>query len=257
MSEIDTYDESQLAELPTKSGFRQRGMEMTRLETFTDAAFAFAVTLLVVGGGDSVPLNAEELRVALKQVPAFAASFTNIMLFWYAHHKWSRRFGLEDTKSALISLTLIFVVLIYVYPLKATFSGALEFFSNGYLESYYGLSTFEDVRTLFFVFGTGYATLSATIVLLYRHALSVRERLALNELERFDSRTEYFFWIINILVAIVSIVLSQTLPDRLVFISGIFYSVFGFVLPWYHSRRGRLRRALVVSSTLSATEGQS
>ena len=30
-------------------GFKQRGEDMTRLETFTDAAFAFAVTLLVVG----------------------------------------------------------------------------------------------------------------------------------------------------------------------------------------------------------------
>ncbi len=29
MSEIDIYDESQLAEFPTKSGFRQRGMEQS------------------------------------------------------------------------------------------------------------------------------------------------------------------------------------------------------------------------------------
>ena len=92
---------------------------MTRLETFTDAAFAFAVTLLVVGGGDSVPANFTEMVLALKQVPAFAASFANIMLFWYAHHVWSRRFGLDDTASIFLSLVLIFVVLIYVYPLKA------------------------------------------------------------------------------------------------------------------------------------------
>jgi uncharacterized membrane protein len=249
MNEIDTYDESQVAELPAKRGFRQRGMEMTRLETFTDAAFAFAVTLLVVGGGDSVPSNSEELRAALNQVPAFAASFANIMLFWYAHHKWSRRYGLEDTKSVLISLTLIFVVLIYVYPLKATYSGALEFFSNGYLESYFELSSFEDLRSLFFVFGTGYAALSATIVLLYRHALSVGDRLSLNVLERFDSTTEYSFWTINVLVALISVVLSLTLPDRFVVISGMFYSVFAFTLPWYRLRRGRLRAVLAVSES--------
>jgi len=244
MNEINTYDEIQLAELPVKNGFRQRGMEMTRLETFTDAAFAFAVTLLVVGGGDSVPSNSEELRVALNQVPAFAASFANIMLFWHAHHKWSRRYGLEDTKSVLISLTLIFVVLIYVYPLKATYSGALDFFSNGYFESYFGLSSFEDLRSLFVVFGTGYAALSATIVLLYRYVLSVEDRLALSRLERFDSRTESSFWTINVVVALISVVLSLTLPDRLVVIGGLFYAVFGFTLPWYRMRRGRLRRVL-------------
>lgn len=244
MNELDTYDEIQLAKLPIKNGFRQRGMEMTRLETFTDAAFAFAVTLLVVGGGDSVPSNSEELGAALKQVPAFAASFANIMLFWYAHHKWSRRYGLEDTKSVIISLTLIFVVLIYVYPLKATYSGALEFFSNGYFESFFGLNSFEDLRSLFFIFGTGYAALSATIVLLYRHALSMADRLSLIKLERFDSTTECWFWIINAVVAIISVVLSLTLPDRFVVVSGMFYSVFGFTLPWYGIRRGRLRRVL-------------
>lgn len=37
-----------LDDLPVKNGFRLRGMDMTRTETFTDAAFAFALTLLVV-----------------------------------------------------------------------------------------------------------------------------------------------------------------------------------------------------------------
>ena len=36
-----------------KDGFKNRGAEMTRLESFVDAAFAFAVTLLVIGGGDT------------------------------------------------------------------------------------------------------------------------------------------------------------------------------------------------------------
>ena len=244
MVEVNTYNERQLAELPVKSGFRQRGMDMTRLETFTDAAFAFAVTLLVVGGGDSVPANFDEMRTALRQVPAFAASFANIMLFWYAHHKWSRRFGLEDTKSVLTSLLLIFVVLIYVYPLKATYSGAFDFMSGGYFDSYFGLQSYDDLRSLFIVFGTGYAALSATVVLLYRHALSVGDSLSLNELERFDSQGEKSFWSINAAVAILSIVLSLALPDRFVVIAGFLYGVFGVVLPWYRIRRGRLRKAL-------------
>ena len=248
MTEVNSYDESQLAQMPVKRGFRQRGMDMTRLETFTDAAFAFAVTLLVVGGGDSVPANFEEMKMALKQVPAFAASFANIMMFWYAHHKWSRRFGLEDMKSVFFSLLLIFIVLIYVYPLKATYSGALHFFSNGYFQTYFGLQSLDDLRSLFIVFGVGYASLSATIVLLYRHTLSVAEQLALNELERFDSQTEKTFWMINGVVAIISIVLSLTLPGRYVVIAGIIYSVFAIVLPWHEIRRGRLRRTMTAAA---------
>src|SRR5436309_14083854 len=34
--------------LPRLGGFRLRGMEITRLETFIDAVFAFAITMLVI-----------------------------------------------------------------------------------------------------------------------------------------------------------------------------------------------------------------
>ncbi|MEE4295112.1 MAG: TMEM175 family protein [Wenzhouxiangella sp.] len=57
----------------------RRGREMTRLETFTDAAFAFAVTLLAVSI-DEIPNDYESLLLALKGTPAFAASFALLLL---------------------------------------------------------------------------------------------------------------------------------------------------------------------------------
>src|SRR5438874_13439470 len=39
---------ARLEELPRLRGFRLRGLEMTRLETFIDAAFAFAISMLVI-----------------------------------------------------------------------------------------------------------------------------------------------------------------------------------------------------------------
>ncbi len=71
------WTEEQLASLPVQGGFRLRGLEMTRLETFCDAAFAFAVTLLVISG-EGIPGSYQELIVALKGIPAFAASFAAI-----------------------------------------------------------------------------------------------------------------------------------------------------------------------------------
>ena len=56
MHTIHRWTNEALASLPDKNGIRQRGMDMTRLETFTDAAFAFAVTLLVISV-DDVPGN--------------------------------------------------------------------------------------------------------------------------------------------------------------------------------------------------------
>lgn len=244
MNKTDTFTEDQLAEMPSKDGFRQRGMDMTRLETFTDAAFAFAVTLLVVGGGDSVPMNFEEMTRALKQVPAFAASFANIMWFWYAHHVWSRRFGLEDTKSVFLSLVLVFIVLIYVYPLKAIYSGAIDFFSGGYFDSYFGMSTVDDLRSMFVIFGTAYTALSLMIALLYRHAVRLQEPLSLSPLETFDSQSTTSFWFANSAIGVVSITLALTMPDRLVVVAGMWYASLGVFSPWHMNRRERLRKSI-------------
>jgi len=244
MNETDTFTEDQLVDMPVKNGFRQRGMDMTRLETFTDAAFAFAVTLLVVGGGDSVPMNFSEMTFALKQIPAFAASFANIMWFWYAHHVWSRRFGLDDTKSVFLSLTLVLVVLIYVYPLKAIYSGAIDFFSGGFFASYFGITSVDDLRDMFVIFGTAYVALSGMIALLYRHALRLSDQLSLSTTEVFDSRSEQLTWIFNAGVAFVSIVLAHVLPNGLVPIAGMWYAVLGIIMPWHMNRREKLRKAL-------------
>ena len=234
------FTESELDALPKVHGFRQRGMDMTRLETFTDAAFAFAVTMLVVGGGDAIPANFDEMIGAMKQVPAFAASFANIMLFWYAHHTWSRRFGLDDVMSAIFSFMLIFVVLIYVYPLKAIYSGALQFFTNGLLESYFVLSSIDDLRVMFVIFGCGYASLSLVIVLLNRHALRVADELRLSEPERWATVTQIQQWLISTAVPLVSIVLALTMPGPWVVLAGLIYGSFGLLMPGHHFLRERL-----------------
>jgi hypothetical protein len=43
--EVASALSAHLDSLPRRRGFRLRGIQMTRLETFTDAAFAFAVTM--------------------------------------------------------------------------------------------------------------------------------------------------------------------------------------------------------------------
>jgi len=224
-------------------GFKQRGEAMTRLETFTDAAFAFSVTLLVIGGGDNIPTSFDEMVTAMKQVPAFAASFANILLFWYAHHVWSRRFGLDDFGSALWSFALVFVVLVYIYPLKALYSGAFDFFSNGYLDSYFSLSSVDDLRTIFILFGSAYIALSGVIVLLNRHALSKKEELELTELETYETISTVQHWILNMVVPAISIVIALSVPDQWIVLAGLAYGLFGVFLPWHSIRRQRARPA--------------
>jgi len=63
--------------LPRLGGFRLRGIAMTRLETFIDAAFLFAITMLVIAA-QQIPDDIETLLAAFKNVPAFVAS----IMYW-------------------------------------------------------------------------------------------------------------------------------------------------------------------------------
>jgi uncharacterized membrane protein len=103
--------------LPRDSaGFRLRGLNMTRIETFTDAAFAFSLTLLVISMDP--PATMPSLDVALRHIPAFLLSATMLMMFRSGHHNWSRRFGLDDAATIVLSYLLVFTMLVYVYPLR-------------------------------------------------------------------------------------------------------------------------------------------
>ena len=68
-AEIASTMPADLDSLPRLRGFRLRGMEMTRLETFIDAAFAFAISMLVIAA-NQVPDNIEQLLGAFRHVPA-------------------------------------------------------------------------------------------------------------------------------------------------------------------------------------------
>src|SRR5947209_17272687 len=58
--------------LPRLRGFRLRGMEMTRLETFMDAAFAFAISMLVIAA-QQIPDNIQALLAAFKMCRPLSA----------------------------------------------------------------------------------------------------------------------------------------------------------------------------------------
>jgi hypothetical protein len=81
--------EAAAKELRIERGVRLRGADTSRFDTFVDAAFAFAVTLLLISV-DEVPGSYGEFMRALAHVPAFLACFVLLMLFWWGHHSWSR-----------------------------------------------------------------------------------------------------------------------------------------------------------------------
>src|SRR5205814_9867443 len=141
--------------LPRLRGFRLRGLEMTRLETLIDAAFAFAITMLVIAG-NQIPDDVGKLLGAFKNVPAFVTSVIVLGIFWRGHWLWSRRYGLEDGISTLISWAMIVTLLIYIYPLRAIFGAMWYLLSDGRVGDRLGAATETQERTVFAIFALGF-----------------------------------------------------------------------------------------------------
>lgn len=174
-------------------GFRNRGQTTTRLEAFVDAAFAFALSLVVIASGE-IPRNADELLQATKSIPAFAACFWLIATFWRGHVDWSQRFGLDDSGSRQLSLLLVFMVLVFVYPLQIVFSSFFGFATGNFLTGKFAFRGLEDVRLMFMTFAVAFGSMGAVIWTLYRRAARSADALALDPRERAGLRIELWRW---------------------------------------------------------------
>ncbi|WP_111708681.1 TMEM175 family protein [Lutibacter citreus] len=177
-----TKSESKQTNLSSSEDFKMRGTQITRLETFMDAAFAFAMTMLVISVG-TIPKNYPELIISLKEIPAFVCSFFIIMTFWLSHRTWSRRYGLEDKNTIFLSISLIFILLIYMYPLRLIFSNLFAWLSNGWFPSTFEVKSKSELIGLFVIYGIGLFAMAGIISLLYLRAYSKRIFLKLNKFE--------------------------------------------------------------------------
>src|SRR5688572_15899229 len=102
--------------------FNWRGGQVTRLEALTDAVFGFAITLLAISF--PVPRDFDELMKSLSpwSILSFAASFAILIMVWVYHYRFFKRFDLDDGYTIFLNSLLLFVVLVYVYPMKFMFN---------------------------------------------------------------------------------------------------------------------------------------
>ena len=194
-------------------GFRDRGAQATRLEAFVDAAFAFALTLVVIGGTD-IPASVDELLLAMKSVPAYAACFLLIIRCWSSHADWSRRYGLDDNRSRRLSVLLVFLVLIFVYPMRMVFSSFFNAITGGYLPSGFTMDSAADVPAMFIMFAVAFGLLGLVMTALYGHAWRLRDALGLSLHERARTRFEIMNWAAVPVVAVLSLLLALAIPAR-------------------------------------------
>jgi len=231
--------------------FRYRGQEIQRIETFSDAVFAFAVTLLIVSL--EVPRTFEELLISMRGFFAFGICFCLLLLIWHEQHVFFRRYGLDDVPTIFLNSALLFVVLFYVYPLKFLFT--LLFSDNIYGSGHSPYSIKEgQIVDLMTIYGVGYIIIYVLFLLLYVHAFRKKDLLQLNRMEIFDTRTKIYSQAILIDIGIICTLLAHLLPTRIAGLSGMCYMLIAPVYWIYFSRRGKMRRNIVTLVRTDSTD---
>jgi uncharacterized membrane protein len=223
-----------------KPGFRWRGGEVSRIEGFTDAVFAFAVTLLVVSL--EVPHTFAELLHVMRGFFAFGICFAVLISLWHEHYVFFRRYGLQDARTIWLNAILIFVVLFYIYPLKFLFTLVVD-------QMILRLPAERPIvpaeaRTLFLVYGAGVVAVFGMFALLYTHALRKRDALDLDRTEIFHTKSSIGRNLIGAAVGAVSILVALGVPDRMVGLAGYSYFLFGPAFGIHGALAGRRRRKI-------------
>jgi uncharacterized membrane protein len=198
--------------------FRWRGEDITRLEGFTDSVFAFAVTLLVVSL--EVPDTFDELLTTMRGFVAFAICFYLLLIVWYDHYRYFRRYGLNDTPTLWLNSALLFIMLMYVYPLKFLFTLLMS--------ELFGFADTETIKTsqiplLMIIYGAGFVAVQAIFVIMYLRAYRLRADLELDALELSVTREEIQGFLINAAVGLLSMCFAVLVSPFMIALSGYTY----------------------------------
>jgi uncharacterized membrane protein len=225
-----------------------RSHEPSRLETFSDGVFAFAVTLIIVSL--EVPKTYVELFETMKGTFSFAACFVILFLIWNNQNIFFRYYGLNDGLTVSLNAALLFVVLVYVYPLKFLFN--LVFLGNSYLAGGTAKEMIADsnVPILMSIYGAGYTAINFLFYLMYANAIKLKAELKLTELELFHTKTVAYIFMICCFIGIADIAIAWVLPLKYSGFSGGFYTLIGPAYFIWYSYRGKVLKKQLGTNAL-------
>jgi uncharacterized membrane protein len=227
-----------------------RRHEITRLEAFSDAVFAFALTLLVVSL--EVPRSYEELIVLVRGFLPFACCFALLIWIWYEHSAFFTKYPIHDRLAVVLNASLLFVVLFYVYPLKYVFNQLFSFMLPHDAQA--AVLTPGELANIFTIYGLGYASVFVLFALLYHHAWRRRAALGLEPGEAYEARLEMGGQLVSAGIGLLAATWAVFAPRHygIVSISGFMYMLMGPAHAAYGAWQGRRRRAFAAIASNEA-----
>jgi uncharacterized membrane protein len=230
--------------------FRYRGEEPGRLENFSDAVFALAITLLLIS--TSPPNNFEQIRRFTFDLVPFLLCITLIILIWHEHYIFFLRYGLRNGKIIVLNTLFLVIVLFYVYPLKfltkLIIYPIVYFLGEDSIEKELaGMIKGEDMADLMIIYGAGGAGVFFVLALMYRYAYKNATELELNEIEQFDTKTKIRTNTIMGIVPLVSITVAFILRGHWSagMFSGFTYFLYTPIMVIYGRRVEKERKKII------------
>ncbi|HLJ34510.1 MAG TPA: TMEM175 family protein [Ktedonobacteraceae bacterium] len=211
--------------------FRLRGEDVSRIEAFSDAVFGFAVTLVVVSL--QIPSTFDQLQQTIMYgFISFAICFAMLIGVWYTHYKFFRRYGLNDAFTIFLNMVLLFVILLYIYPLKFLFT----LLTNSIFVSADNSHVIQNQQwpMLMILYGAGFIAVYTVFLLLYFHAYWKRQVLELNEVEINITRSSLLSTSIMICVGLASVLIAAVGGVGYVSLSGWIYIA---IIPMHYISR--------------------
>jgi uncharacterized membrane protein len=216
-----------------------RSHEPSRLETFSDAVFAFALTLIVVS--IEVPKSFDELTVVMRGTLSFAFCFLVLFMIWNNQNIFFRRYGLKDSYTVTLNGILLFVSLIYVYPMK--FLTTL-FVDDNYIDHGKVLPRMrvEQAPQLMIIYSAGYMVIYLLFFLMYKNAEQQAQELELTDKELYETKTTSYINFINVVIGGLVIITVLIVPARWAGSCGFIYFLIGPAYGIWFAYRGKRSR---------------
>ncbi|GMN09243.1 hypothetical protein MTsPCn9_03010 [Croceitalea sp. MTPC9] len=190
---------------------------ISRIEAFSDAVFAFAATLMVV----SFDTDQDFLLVQAKTTSfiTFGVSFFVLVGLWSVHYNFFRRTNYMDNWIIALNAILLFVVLYYVFPLKSL------------LDTWVGKKglSLDDFSSLFQLYSLGFLLIFLCLSLMYLRAYKKTKSIESSLKLLFYTR----HFAIYVFVAFLSIVTAKFQIGLRYALPGIIYAILGPLCYWH------------------------